>query len=145
MNGDIDFNKVPNWWAICPDGQCKMADSCLRHQVFLCAPHQVTRWLCVLPHALEDGKCAYFQKAERLMLARGFKKMFSEMKSRDARHDIRIALTDYFGSKGTYYRYKDGERWLSPEQQQWIVNLLAQYHIDGEGVFDEYEETYLFK
>ena len=75
-------------------------------------------------------------------MARGFVGIYKQLKSRDARHDIRMALTDYLGSKGAYYRYRDGERLLTPAQQQWILNLLARYHVT-EGVrFDEYIDTY---
>lgn len=77
-------------------------------------------------------------------MARGFHGIMQQVRSRDARHDIRIALTDYFGSKGSYYRYKDGERQMSPEQQQWVEALLRKNGITGELVFDEYEETYDF-
>ena len=60
------------------------------------------------------------------------------------RHSIRIALTDYFGSKGSYYRYKDGERLLNPAQQQWILNLLARHQMTDGIQFDEYIDTYDF-
>ena len=57
---------------------------------------------------------------------------------------IRIALTNYFGSKGSYYRYRDGERVLDAEQQRWIKVLLSRYGMDGEGCFDEYLTGYDF-
>ena len=77
-------------------------------------------------------------------MARGFVGIYKQLKSRDARHDIRIALTDYFGSKGSYYRYKDGERLLNPAQQQWILNLLARHQMTVGIQFDEYIDTYDF-
>jgi len=56
-----------------------------------------------------------------------------------------MELTDYLGSKGTYYRYKDGERLLSPEQQQWMAELFAKYGYDRDIRFDAYEDEYNFQ
>lgn len=141
----IDFKEIPDWWALCPGYECPRAGECLRHQAFLQVPATVERWTCVLPAALETaGGCRHFQQAEKVRMARGFHGIMQQVRSRDARHDIRIALTDYFGSKGSYYRYKDGERQMSPEQQQWVEALLRKNGITGELVFDEYEETYDF-
>ena len=50
----------------------------------------------------------------------------------------------HFGSNGSYYRYKDGQRWLNPQQQQYILDLLRKYGCQAEDVFDEYADTYDF-
>ena len=76
-------------------------------------------------------------------MARGFDRMFSQINSRDARAYLRVNITELFGSKGEYYRYKHGERLLNPEQQQHIRHLLDQCgsgHLD----FDHYENNYDF-
>ena len=72
----------------------------------------------------------------------GFNLLFSQLNSRDARHDIRMALTEYFGSKGEYYRYKDGEKMLTPEQQDVIGKTFRRHGFEGDIVFDKYEERY---
>ena len=104
----------------------------------------MTRWACVLPTAVKDGECGYFQKAEKVRMARGFKNLFKNIKSRDAQHAIRMELTAYFGSKGTYYRYRDGERWMNPELQQMIADLMLSHGVKEVPVFDEYDEAYDF-
>jgi hypothetical protein len=71
--------------------------------------------------------------------------LFACVHSRDARVEIRLAITDYLGSKGTYYRYKHGERLLNPEQQQWILQLFSRYGYNAEGLsFDEYVSSYYY-
>ena len=77
-------------------------------------------------------------------MARGFVGIYKQLKSRDARHDIRIALTDYFGSKGSYYRYKDGERLINPKLQQEIIDIVHRYDPDAEVCFDKTFEDYDF-
>ena len=98
-----------------------------------------------MPHVLRNGECKYFRKTELVMMAKGFHQFYRQMKSRDLRHAFRIELTDYLGSKGTYYRYKDGERLLNPEQQDWIVQLLKKHGYEEEVVFDQYKETYDYR
>lgn len=140
----IDIKEIPAWWAICQNRECKMAEECLRYHAYRSMPKEVDCWKCVLPRVDEGGACRQYRKAEKVMLARGFKKMYASITSRDARHDIRIALTNYFGSKGSYYRYRDGERVLDAEQQRWIKVLLSRYGMDTEGCFDEYLTGYDF-
>ena len=98
----------------------------------------------MLPTAMEHGQCKYFQKAEEVKMARGFKTLFANMEDKHARHEIRMKLTKFFGSKGSYYRYRDGERWLNPRLQQMIADLMKQQGLEEEPVFDEYYEAYDF-
>ena len=140
----IDFSKIPEWWAVCPGYYCPKRDECLRYMAFVQSPKALTRWKCVLPQALDDGECYSYQKVEKVRMAYGFHGLMDKIKGRDAKHDIRIALTDHFGSKGSYYRYKDGERMLSPEEQQKIESIMRRNGFEGDIAFDKYEESYDF-
>jgi len=138
----LNFSDIPSWWPLCYQSDCPQAAHCLRYSLCANGANEASKWPCVLPHARKNGKCDFFQEDKTVRMARGFVGIYKQLKSRDARHDIRMALTDYLGSKGAYYRYRDGERLLTPVQQQWILNLLARYHVT-EGVrFDEYIDTY---
>jgi hypothetical protein len=44
------------------------------------------------------------------------------------------------GSHTSYYRYHRGEKLLTPEQQQWILDLFAQYGYTNELHFDSYRD-----
>ena len=142
MPKTINFDDIPEWWTLCQNADCPRAERCLRYLACQQAPAKVTNWKCVLPNAWADGACPYYREAGPVRMARGFVRIYERLKGRDARHDIRLALTDYFGSKGSYYRYRDGERLLKPDQQQWVRDLLARYGY-SEGVeFDDYVVTY---
>lgn len=140
----IDFTEIPTWWPICTNQDCPMAKECLRCKACMEAPVSVTRWASVLPNVLKDGRCSYFQKAEVVRMARGLNSIYKNVHSREARHGIRIDLTAHYGSKGAYYRYKDGERWLNPKEQQYIIDIIRSYGCQGEVSFDEYREAYDF-
>ena len=140
----IDFEEIPTWWPVCTNEACPMAADCLRQKACREAPESVTRWACVLPGALKDGQCRYYQKAEVVRMARGLNTIYKNVHSREARHGIRIDLTGHYGSKGAYYRYKDGERWLNPEEQQLVVDIVRRCGCQGEVDFDEYRDGYDF-
>ena len=123
----IKYNEKPQWWAVCQQTSCPRSGECLRYQAFTQIPDGVKSWPCVLPQAAKEGECPCFVKSERLKMARGFSEIKNKVRARDVRMAIRLKLTEYLGSKGSYYRYKDGEKLLSPEQQRWILNLLESY------------------
>lgn len=141
----FDFNLVPDWWAVCQNVDCPQAESCLRRVAAQSLPSSVTVWPCVMPGALKDGDCAFFAKNEKVRIARGFKNMFARVKSRDDIYTMRRELTDYLGSVGTFYRCKSGERLLSPQQQQWILQLFGRHGYTEDLEFDEYADTYYFE
>ena len=106
----IDFNKIPDWWALCPGYDCPRKEACLRHVALQQATKKVTQWRCVLPTAIGDGECKLFRGAEKVEMAKGLHAIYSDIASKRARSCIRKHLTEFLGSKGTYYRYMDGER-----------------------------------
>ena len=140
----IDFKEIPDWWAMCPKCDCKMAGQCLRHQVCMQTPKDIMTWNCVLPHAENDGECSFFQPNEKVRMARGFRSIYNNVHAKQARACIRRALTDLLGSKGTYYRYRDGERLLNPRQQQKVLDIVHQYAPEAAVAFDETFEGYDF-
>lgn len=136
--------QIPDWWALCSNGQCPRCATCLRHKAWLDLTGQTDRWLCLLPSAWSDGDCRKYVSIKKQRMARGFSLLMQRLHDREHRYQIRMAITDYLGSKGTYYRYKDGERLLSPEQQRWIEDLFAHYGYTQDIDFDSYEEGYDF-
>ena len=141
----IDFGQIPKRWPLCGNGQCSKAGECLRHLAFQQVPQTVTRWQCVLPTAMEeDGGCRYFRKAETVRMARGFKGFYNSIKNKYIQHEVRVRLTQHLGSKGSYYRYRDGERWMNPGLQQMIADMAQELGLDAAPIFDEYADYYDF-
>ena len=77
-------------------------------------------------------------------MAQGIASIYKNVKSREARSSIRFALTAHLGSKGTYYRYKDGERLINPKLQQEIADIVHRYEPGIEVCFDKTFEDYDF-
>ena len=143
MEKDFDFKQVPYNWPLCYLSECGRKEECLRYQVTSCVPQQVTNYPCVLPTALEQGQCRYFHAIQKVRAAAGFRRIISELKEKDL-YSIRREMTAYIGSQAAYYRYKRGERLLTPKQQEWIKKMLCRYGYDGEVRFDGYQDIYIF-
>ena len=90
-----------------------------------------------MPTAIGDGECKLFRGAEKVEMAKGLHAIYSDIASKRARSCIRKHLTEFLGSKGTYYRYMDGERLLSPRLQQEIREIIHLYAPEAEGRFDD--------
>lgn len=145
MEKEILFSDVPQGWALCFNQQCEKKNCCLRQLAGAKAPHTVQQAVCVTPAAWADGMCSQFVEATPVSLARGFDRAFLCLHSRDARHELRLALTEYFGSRGSYYRHKHGERLLTPDRQQTVESLFRRYGYQQPEVFDEHILDYCYE
>ena len=141
---EIDFRKIPEWWAMCQKVDCPRAGECLRFQACMAVPERMRSWRCLMLQFLKDEECRFFQKMEPTRMARGLNRLYKKVRDAHVRHEIRMTLTEHFGSKGTYYRYKDGERWLNPEQQRVVLDLVHRCGCEAVDIFDEYADTYDF-
>ena len=135
----IDYKKIPDWWAVCPNQNCKMAETCLRQQACRQLPEKLKYWTCVLPHQWKDEGCERYLKYETVRMAWGLNRVYQNVQEKYARSAIRVTLTSLLGSKGSYYRYKDGERLINPKKQQEIIDVVHRF---APGVDVEFDKTF---
>lgn len=140
----IDYEKIPDRWAVCPNQTCKWADTCLRQQACRQMSARIKKWTSILPNAVGEGDCRFFLKYEKVTMAKGITSIYKNVEDRYARTNIRKTLTAYLGSKGTYYRYKDGERLINPQLQQEICDMVHRFAPNVEVEFDETFDDYDF-
>lgn len=142
-NTTFDFNQVPYNWALCYITKCKHKGECMRYQVCQMAPDSMTKTACVLPTVLKKKECPHFHPINLVRAAIGFQHIFAEVKEKH-HAAMRAELANYLGSGGTFYRYRNGERLLMPEQQEWIKNMFIRYGYTEKIEFDGYREVYRF-
>ena len=143
MGKNFDFRQVPFNWALCYISECGRKEDCMRYQVCLSAPDGVTKNPCVLPTVMRKENCPHFHPIQVVRAAVGFQHIFAEVKEKH-HASMRSEMAKYLGSGGTFYRYRNGERLLMPEQQEWIKNMFRRYGYTEEIEFDNYKNIYRF-
>lgn len=139
----LNFSDAPHDWAICFQTTCPQAATCLRRRMAELAPETLLRHISVLPAALRQGQCSLYVPAEPVHMAWGMKNTFARVKPYHYQ-EMRPKLEGHFGSHSTFYRYFNGQRPITPAQQQWIANLLRQFGYDAPPHFDREEDVYDF-
>lgn len=140
---NLDFECVPKGYMVCFTAACPLRDECLRFQAAQVMPESIEKGFCVYPTACKDGQCRYFEEARVIQAARGFGDIFHDVRRSDYAPML-AELRGYLGTGGTYYRYKNGRRLLSPEQQEWIRGLFRRYGYSDDVRFNGYVSTYQF-
>lgn len=136
----FNFNEIPLSWRFCFCSGCPKHTDCLRYQTGLQIPPKgLTQGFAVFPTAYQHGDCPHFKKTRVIKAAYGFRSLFREVKEKDGAY-LRGRIKYYLGGHGTYYRYNRGEKMLTPEQQQWILNLFAKRGYTEGLSFDHYRE-----
>lgn len=143
MDNNFDFKQVPNGWVLCYISACNRKEECMRYQFCLSAPDKLTKTQCVLPTVLKKSECPHFMPIRIVKAAKGFHHIFDEVKEKH-HAAMRVEMARYLGAGGSFYRYRNGEKLLMPEQQEWIRKMFQRYGYSEEVVFDDYEDVYRF-
>lgn len=137
-----DFTQVSAGWKFCFNSQCPMHGECLRYQAAQEMPEDREWGSAVFPTALKNGKCKFFRKNEKVILATGF--VTDNPAQNNMFVKLRRQLTTYLGGNGTYYLYRNGKKWLSPTQQKGIQEIFRKAGFRDEVIFKEQKEDYNF-
>ena len=143
MEQKYDFKQIPSGWRYCFHAQCPMKDQCLRYQTAQALPENYEMGEAVFPRALKNGRCRFFRKDEKVVMATGFLIAGNSQMSERFRA-MRLSLTRYLGGNGTYYLYRNGKKWLTPQQQADIRALFRRAGYKEEVVFGETRIDYDF-
>lgn len=144
QDATFDINTVSPAFQMCFLDDCPRCTDCLHFLAARKLPASREWGPAIFPtiKRTEQG-CRFFKTAAIKHMAWGFESIFSEVKSK---HEtgLRAAVKAYLGGHGTYYRYHNGQRMLSPEQQEWIINLFRQAGYQNDLRFDHYADVYDF-
>lgn len=136
--------KVPSTFPLCFNSSCPRRTTCLHYEAGQNIPSRVTSGCAIYPTALTiDGTCPYYRENVKVKLAYGFNTLYANVKKKDI-SQIRERLIAYVGNRTSYYRFNSGEKYLSPLQQEYILNIFKEYGYTDSLQFDHYLETYDF-
>ena len=136
-------DQIPPSYPRCFQSDCPKADTCMRLLASKYIPEGQVRGDAVYPTARKGSNCQMYKQTRVIRAAYGFSALFAEVKKKDDT-PLRDRIKTYLGGNTTYYRYHHGERLLTPEQQQWIINLFRCKGYTEELHFDAYRDMYDF-
>ena len=150
---------LPRDYMVCFATQCPQNHDCMRYLAAQFIPADVEKGVCVYPTACRNGHRRYYSQIRRVRAAKGFGDIFANVKRLNCsivnnffanvkRKDYMPMMAEFkrhIGSGGTYYRYKNGQLLLMPEQQEWIRQLFKRYGYSEDVKFGCYVETYDFR
>lgn len=136
----VDIDHVAPSWRFCFCEGCPQHGDCLRFQTGLLVPDSMTCGSAIFPSAFRNGSCRHFKQIRIIHAAYGFSPLFREVKQKDFTM-LRTQMKKYLGGHGTYYRYNRGERLLTPEQQEWILQLFARHGYTENMGFEHYRDV----
>lgn len=143
METFFNYDEVPFNYTHCLMEQCPRSADCLRFLVTRHVPRQTVTIQTVNPLHLEDKEtCPFFHPDCLSRFAVGFSNILNNLPHEKAIL-IRKDLIEYFG-RVMYYRIRNKERQIRPEEQLAIDRILKDRGILEKPVFDEYIDRYDF-
>lgn len=133
---------LPSSWSYCFNDDCQRKDECVCYLSRKYLKDTMITARTVLPNAWKNRDCAAFTQIQMVKVAWGFDSLFAEVKMKDA-PTLRLRMRSYLGSKGQYYRFKLGQRKLSPKQQKGVLQIFHDLGYD-DVKFDHYESLPMF-
>lgn len=139
---------IPQGYAHCFAGKdrCPKADSCLRaiaakllEESKDTQPQTIQIVNPAYVNQLTDrASCPLYRSNEPLRYAKGMTKLFDELPMKQA-HIIRNRVMNSFSCESYFYSSRNGNRLISPEEQQKIDKVFKATGLDITPKFDEYE------
>ena len=140
----LTYKDIPLRYPLCFNDECAKKACCMHYQARLLLPEDRHHGSAVYPTAWQDGECKYFRVKRFVQKAWGFTHLYDNVphyQRAEARRNVRFFFS---GGFGPYYRYHHGENLLSPEQQEEIMKIIAQYGSTDGIRFDHYVEAWDF-
>ena len=129
-------------YLVCFIDHCPLHEECLRWQAGHYVSSSPYAQKSVNPHhaGVATEQCPLFRKKERIVLKRGLTRLYLDMPSR-VEYAVRQQLYQEFGRK-YYFEMRKGDRPITPEQQQVILDTCRHFGWQGPIVYDSEEEGF---
>lgn len=142
METEFNYQAVPYEYTHCFNTECPRGEKCLRHLVAVHSTNQYPTLSVVNPNCYpkDANACTYYKPIQTIRVAWGVQHLLDKVPHRDA-ESLKSQMLSHFG-RGMYYRFYRKEKFLSPEQQEYIRRIFRQKGIKEEPTFDSYTEEY---
>ena len=134
------FTEHAKNYLLCYNNQCEKHEQCLRWILKDYVPKEQASVTAVNPLYTDKSGCSLFQSSEKRKMAVGMTKFYDEM-PRKKGQSIRDTLEGHFGHT-MYYLYRNGERPITPDMQEYIKKVCIRNGWNEEAVYDGFTEEY---
>jgi hypothetical protein len=138
------FRQKAGSYLVCFIDSCPLREECLRWLVGQYADTTPMALTAVNPRNPQIGGdgCIMFRRKERAVMKRGFTRLYREMPTY-MEQNIRQMLIAIFTRK-KYFEMRRGDRLITPEQQQDILDVCRRYGWTGPIAYDGEAEDWLW-
>ena len=140
----LTYKDIPLGYPLCFNDECAKRACCMHYQARLLLPEDRHHGPAVYPTAWHDGECKYFREKRLVPKAWGFTNLYNNVPQKDLAEARRSVHALFGRGNGPYYRVHHGENLLSPEEQEEILKVLANFGSTDGIRFDHYVEDWDF-
>ncbi len=130
------FREKVAHYIVCFIDSCPLREQCLRWLVGQYVETTPYAYTAVNPRHPNTGteQCELFRKNQRVLMKKGLKHLYHEMPGYKEKR-IRWLLISMWGRK-KYYEVRKGDRLMTPEMQQDVIDACRHHDWQGPIVFD---------
>jgi hypothetical protein len=130
------FRAKVDHYLLCFIESCPVREQCLRWLVgrYADPTRLIQKTINPLNPKMGGENCIMFRKNQRVMMKRGLTHLYHEMPGY-MEHRIRLLLIHIWGRK-QYFEMRRGDRLITPEQQQDVVDCCRHHGWTGPIVYD---------
>ena len=141
MKENFDYTEVPKNYLHCQNAQCPRTADCL-HFLVACHINNETPYFSVVnpAYVVEQRECPFFRPDHLVRFALGITYLFDNLSHAKA-VKIKQLLYNHF-PQSTFYRIRNKQRLIKPEEQDFIRQVFIKESIEEEPVFDKYVDRY---
>ena len=140
----LTYRDVPMGYPLCFNEGCSKSACCMHYQARLTLPEDRHHGPAIYPTAWQDGECKYFREKRLVQKAWGFTRIYHNIPQKDKAEARQRVRSSFSGGNGPYYRVHHGENMITPEKQDEILKILANYGSTEDIRFDHYVEAWDF-
>lgn len=142
MEDEFNYQAVPYGYTHCFNTHCPKGEKCLRHLVAMHSTNQYPTLSVVNPNCIPEdaNSCPSFHPIRKIRVAWGIKHLLDNVPHKDA-DSLKRMMLSHFG-RGLYYRFYREEKFIAPEQQEYIQRIFRQKGITDQPIFDSYTEEF---
>jgi len=138
------FRQKAGHYLVCFIEGCPLHHECLRWLVGQYTDTKLISQISINPLNPKMGRedCEMFRKNQRVVMKRGLTHLYDDMPARIEKR-IRQLLIQFWGRK-KYFETRKGERLITPEMQDDVVDACRHHGWAGPIVFDGEEEDWIW-